>query len=244
MKKDHSLVYIYSGEYILEEGGVTTVVEAGECVFLRKDNRIIMTKQPKGDESFRGIFMVFKRSFLREVFQKIEKKDLPLDVERHKTSVMKLPYTPDIASLFQSMVPYFNTTIIPPEELMNLKLLEGIYSLLNLDKNFYTDLFDFNAPWKPDILDFLNENYMYDLSIEEIAHFTGRRLATFKREFKRISTFSPHKWLMIKRLDVARGKLLNEKKKVSDVYLEVGFKDLSHFSRVYKETYGASPTGI
>ena len=244
MVKNHSLVYVYSGEYILEEGGVTTVVSAGECVFLRKDNRVVMTKQPKGNESFRGIFMMFNRSFLRDVFQKIEKEDLPLDAERHNTSVIKLSYTPDITSLFQSMLPYFDTTRIPPDELMQLKLLEGVYSLLNLDKNFYTDLFDFNDVWKPDILDFLNENYMYDLSIEEIAHFTGRSLATFKREFKKVSVLPPRKWLMNKRLDVAKDKLLNERKRVSDVYLEVGFKDLSHFSRAYKENFGVSPTGI
>lgn len=33
-----------------------------------------------------------------------------------------------------------------------------------------------------DILDYLNENYMYDLSMGEIASYTGRSLATFKRD--------------------------------------------------------------
>jgi AraC-like DNA-binding protein len=32
-------------------------------------------------------------------------------------------------------------------------------------------------------------------------------------------------------------------KKVSDVYLEVGFKNLSHFSRVFKQRFGYAPTG-
>lgn len=242
MVKNHSLVYVYSGEIILEEEGVTTIVGAGECVFLRKDNRVLMTKKPKEDEPFQSIFMMFNRPFLREVFQKIQKRNLPIDVKRHKTSVIKLSYTPDIASLFQSMIPYFDTAIVPANELMQLKQMEGVYSLLNLDKNFYTDLFDFNDPWKVDILDFLNENYMYDLSMEEIAHFTGRSLATFKRDFKKISSLPPRKWLMNKRLEVAKDKLHDGKKKVSDVYLEVGFKDLSHFSRAYKETFGVSPS--
>ncbi|MDR0725200.1 MAG: helix-turn-helix domain-containing protein, partial [Prevotellaceae bacterium] len=37
-------------------------------------------------------------------------------------------------------------------------------------------------------------------------------------------------------------KIRNEGKKVSDVYLEVGFKNLSHFSRVFKQQFGYAPT--
>jgi hypothetical protein len=53
-------------------------------------------------------------------------------------------------------------------------MTEGVLILLNTDKNVYASLFDFVEPWKIDILDFLNENYMYDLSMEEMASYTGR----------------------------------------------------------------------
>ena len=46
---------------------------------------------------------------------------------------------------------------------------------------------------------------------------------------------------MEKRLKVALDKIRNEKKKVSDVYLEVGFKNLSHFSSAFKKQFGYSP---
>lgn len=61
-------------------------------------------------------------------------------------------------------------------------MTEGLYVLLNTDRNLYASLFDFVEPWKIDILDYLNENYMYDLSMGEIASYTGRSLATFKRD--------------------------------------------------------------
>jgi hypothetical protein len=32
---------------------------------------------------------------------------------------------------------------------------------------------------------------MYDLSLEEMASYTGRSLASFKRDFKKISPLSP-----------------------------------------------------
>ena len=48
---------------------------------------------------------------------------------------------------------------------------------------------------------------MYDLSIDEKASYTGRSLATFKRDFKKISDLSPQKWIMQKWLDVAYEKI-------------------------------------
>ncbi len=242
MVKEHALVYVYSGELLLEEKTKKTKITTGECVFLRRDNRITMTKQPKGDEKFKAIFMIFKRNFLREFYQSFDKTQLPKEIEKHTPSVIKLPRTPDILSLFQSMTPYFDSTIQPAPQLMELKLQEGIYSLLNIDKRFCASLFDFTEPWKIDILDFMNESYMQDLSIEEIAGFTGRSLATFKRDFKKISPLSPNKWLMEKRLNIAFDKIRNENKKVSDVYIEVGFKNLSHFSTAFKRQFGYSPT--
>lgn len=65
------------------------------------------------------------------------------------------------------MVPYFNSENKPNDELMQLKLREGLISLLAMNKDFYPTLFDFTEPWKIDILDFLNKNYMHDLSMEE-----------------------------------------------------------------------------
>ncbi len=43
---------------------------------------------------------------------------------------------------------------------------------------------------------------------------------------------------MEKRLSVARNKLENEKKEVSNVYLEVRFKNISHISTAYKKKIG------
>ncbi len=62
-------------------------------------------------------------------------------------------------------------------------MIEGVYVLLNTDINQYASLFDFVEPWKIDILEYLNENYMFDLSMNEIASYTGRSLAIFKRDF-------------------------------------------------------------
>ncbi|MDR3219981.1 MAG: AraC family transcriptional regulator [Dysgonamonadaceae bacterium] len=240
--KEHYLAYVCSGELELTERGKTTRIHNGECVFIRKDNRVSMTKQPKNGEQFKSIFLSFSRKFLREFYQTMDKKQLPEDARRQKVSVYRLPSDrPDIVSLFESMTPYLDSGIPPTDELIRLKIQEGIYVLLNTDKNFYSSLFDFSEPWKIDILDYLNENYMYDLSIEEIASYTGRSLATFKRDFKKISPLPPQKWLIKKRLEAAYEKLQEGGKKISDVYADVGFKNLTHFYFAYERQYGYSP---
>ncbi|HBO10050.1 MAG TPA: AraC family transcriptional regulator [Barnesiella sp.] len=112
----------------------------------------------------------------------------------------------------------------------------------NTDRNLYASLFDFVEPWKIDILDYLNENYMCDLSMKEIASYTGRSLATFKRDFAKVSDLTPQKWIVRRRLEAAHDLIRSGKKKVTEACFDVGFKNLSHFSKVYKEIYGVAPS--
>jgi len=240
----HYLVYLYSGEMLLVENGKEISVRGGDCVFIRRDHRVSFTKRPLGDEDYKSITLKFNRNYLRKYFHAIAPSDIPTNTEPLKSSVIRLPKTPDLESLFLSMTPYFETDIEPQDNVINLKIQEGILSLLNIDKNFYPTLFDFTEPWKIDILDFLNENYTDDLTMEEIAAYTGRSLATFKRDFKKISDVPPQKWLIQKRLQRAYELIKMEGKKVTDVCYEVGFKNRSHFSMAFKKEYGFSPANL
>jgi len=243
MVKDHGLFYVISGEMEINEGGKITRLHKGDCAFIRKDNKVSLKKLPKNGEQFKSIWLKFTRDFLRDFYRTLNKKQLPESAKRLKISLQKLPADrPDIRSLFESMIPYFESPTAPTPELIKMKMTEGVYCLLNTDENYYTALFDFSEPWKIDILDYLNKNYMYDLSMEEIALFTGRSLAAFKRDFTKISPLTPQKWIINKRLEVANEKIAKENRKVSEVYLEVGFKNLSHFSKVYKDTFGYAPS--
>lgn len=220
------------------------MVRKGECAFIRRDIRVNMTKQAYGDEQYQGIFIMFNRNMLRNLYQNLEKNRIPQEAPKFKQSVIKLPQIPEIESLFSSMIPYFAPSVKPKDEFMRLKIIEGVYALLSIEQRFYPTLFDFTEPWKIDILDFLGQNYMYDLSLEDIANFTGRSLATFKRDFKKISELPPQKWIIKKRLEAAYEKIKEEQQKVTDVYMEVGFKNLSHFSTAFKKQYGIPPTAI
>lgn len=239
----HVLVYIYSGELEINERGKITRLRKGDCAFIRKDFSVQMTKQARGGEQFQAVFLMFTTKFLRDFYKRLDRNTLPREAERDKISLYKLPANrPDIVSLFQSMTPYFDSGIQPVDELLQLKMIEGIYVLLRTGKSLYASVFDFADPWKIDIQEFMECNYMNDLSMEEMANYTGRSLSTFKRDFKKFSDLSPQKWLIRRRLEAAREEIRRGARKVSDVCFDVGFKNLSHFSKLYKAAYGVPPT--
>ena len=162
---------MYSGELEINERGRITRLYKGDCAFIRKDFSVQMTKQARDGEQFKAIFLMFTTKFLRDFYNQLDKDTIPKEAKREKVSLCKLPSNrPDIVSLFESMTPYFNSNIQPTDKLFQLKMTEGLYVLLNTSKNLYASIFDFTDPWKIDILEFLERNYMNDLSIEEIAN--------------------------------------------------------------------------
>ncbi len=241
MVRDHTLTYVCEGELEIDVNGQKQTINKNECVFIRRDHRIKMEKRSCGDNPYKGIALTFRRNFLREFYSTLPKKEIPKDASITDITLVKINARPDITSLFESLTPYFDSDVVPSAEIIGLKEREGVYALLNTDKVFYPTLFDFTEPWKIDIMEFMNENYMYDLSMEELAAFTGRSLATFKRDFSKVNSLPPQKWLIQRRLEAAYDKLQNEGKKASEVYLEVGFKDISHFYHAFKKQYGFSP---
>lgn len=84
---------------------------------------------------------------------------------------------------------------------------------------------------------------MYEFTMEDLAHYTGRSFTTFKRDFKKISNLTPEKWLIRKRLEVAYN-LMKEGGMVVDVYTKVEFRNQSHFSAAFKKQYGIAPTAV
>ena len=242
--KEYAINYVYSGEMILDNGNERIHVRKGQCVFIPRDHHITMYKKTFEGEKYCGIFLMFTRNFLREMYGKLGYNRRSSNAKKLDNSVVILPDTVELASLFASMTPYLNPDIKPKDEFMELKLQEGLMTLLSIDKRFAPTMFDFSDPWKIDILNFMENNYMSDLSIEEIAHYTGRSLATFKRDFKKVSDLTPEKWLIKKRLEKAYDLMKHGKKKVVEVCAEVGFRNPSHFSTAFKKHFGVAPSAV
>ncbi len=239
---EFGLNYVASGEMVLDDGKKQVHATEGECLFVPRDLRITMFKQPANGKRYQGIFVTFRQDFLRDMFNIVGASKIKKDTPRLPDGAIKLPQTAELKSLFLSLSPYFDASTKPSDDIMRLKMQEALLALLHIDQRFAPTLFDFSKPWKIDILNFLNSHYMYDLSTEDMAHYTGRSLSTFKRDFKLLSNLTPEKWLIQKRLEVAYDLIKEGKTKIVDVYQQVGFKNPSHFSTAFKKLYGIAPS--
>jgi len=83
---------------------------------------------------------------------------------------------------------------------------------------------------------------MFNLTVEQFARMTNRSISAFKKEFYQYYHTTPGRWLVQKRLELAKSILDAGNKSISEVAFNSGFENLSHFSRVFKEKYGAAPS--
>ncbi len=239
---NHCIIYVRTGSLMVEQGGKITEVRAGSYVFVRRNCTAKITKLSDGETPYRGINLTLHRPILKEYYSRLSKERLPKDFRAINEAATILPKTVELDSLFDSFVAYVDSNQEPAEELLHMRTTEAIMALLAISPEFYPTLFDFNEAWKIDILDFMEENFTEDMTMEEFASYTGRSLATFKRDFSKISNLTPQRWLNERRLEKAHEMLINGKAGASDVGYRVGFKNRSHFCTAFKKRFGVSPS--
>ena len=90
-------------------------------------------------------------------------------------------------------------------------------------------------------LNFIEQNFQNDISVEEIASFCGLNRTYFGRIFKETVGKSPQQFLLSYRMAKAAELLKLTSLSVSDIGNAVGYPNQLHFSRAFKNVYGVSP---
>lgn len=88
------------------------------------------------------------------------------------------------------------------------------------------------------------DNIFNDISVETLAEMTHRSLTSFKKEFKRIFDKPPHRWIIEQRLDRAKILLYSTSRTISEIGLECGFANISHFIKLFKQRYHCTPASF
>ena len=242
--RNHTLAYVYSGQLEVSYKGRVMMVEPGECVFLARNNRVQFRAFPKDGVELKSAFLTLTRQFLVRYYHQLDHSLLPPPDTKRIPALMMLPKENlAVGSLFKALTSFFMAWQMPTRQYMELKECEAAEGLMNINPRFCVNLFDFVGPWKVDIMEFLEENFREELSLDDLALYTGRSLASFKRDFAAISPLSPQRWLTRRRLQEAH-RLMQQGRKPSEFYQQLGFKSLSHFSTAFRREYGKSPSEL
>lgn len=231
-----ALVRVISGEIRIAAANCSFRFFAGDTVLFPKDQLARMSKLPLNGQPCIAISVIFRKDRLDHFYQGIT----PVAERSHEPVLFN--DHPLLQSLFNSLQPYFELSDALPADIAVFKVEEAIRILRVI--NPATDgLLAFNETrGKIDLVTFMKQNFRFNLPLEKFGYLTGRSLTTFKKDFKIAFKSSPGRWLTEKRLELAHYQLTELHRKPSEVYLDVGFEDLSHFSFAFKKRYGYPPS--
>lgn len=234
----HSFARIISGELKVIQADKTYTFGSGDTLLFPCNQLSTLIKNPKDGRPYKALVIFFTPKRLKEFYSN---NSIQL-TKRHTLKIKTFEKHPLLESFFASLIPYFDLESELPEKIVSIKLEEALTILRTIDKDIDNLLADFSAPYKINLTDFMERNYMHNLTMEKFGYLTGRSLTTFKRDFKKAFNTTPQKWIIQKRLELAHYQLSEKGQKPIEVYLETGFENLSHFSFAFKKHFGYAPT--
>lgn len=237
---EHIFLFVAKGTITGYDGHKSHTMKSGDCCIIRKNNLARYNKETDHGE-FEKVVVVLDEDFLRNY---MSKRGIKETTSPQQEAFIPLEKDPLIPMFITSLMPYYNESGNIDGTFSEIKREELLLILLKIHPELEAVLFDFGKPDKIDLKEFMLHNFRFNASIERFAYMTGRSLAAFKRDFKSIFNTSPGKWLVQRRLEEAFFLINKKGKRPSDIYLDLGFEDLSHFSFAFKKLFGKNPTEV
>jgi AraC family transcriptional regulator len=94
------------------------------------------------------------------------------------------------------------------------------------------------------VIEYIEANLDKDLTLAELAGVAGFSLSHFKPLFRQAVGMPAHRFVLERRVERARARLLEGAGSLTDIALETGFAHPSHMARCMRRVLGASPSQI
>ena len=236
------IIYVLEGKKIWHTSQGSYSLKKDTCVFVRKGATIV---EQFFDADFCFLLFFIPDEFIADV---LKTKSTPIrQTNKRHEPVIAFDYSASVRAFFQSMQVYFESSNDPDQSLLELKFRELILTIADNPKN--TELLSYfhcllQDPQCASLQRVMEDNFCFNLKLEEYAKLSSRSLSAFKRDFLKVYNTSPGKWLMEKRLSHALHLLTNMGKTVGETAFESGFENASHFSRAFRQRFGNSPASM
>jgi AraC-like DNA-binding protein len=238
----HGLGMVVSGSMEFNDGETTVTFRPGDPYFVRRNRLLKFNKRPSDKEEYRSISIAFDDQTLKDFSLK---HSIHPDKKTEGSAFVGLQADELLTGFLTSLIPYESLTDDPSAApLLHLKQDEALLMLLRHDPSLKNILFDFSVPDRIDLEAFMEKNFHFNVSLERFSYLTGRSLSTFKRDFEKLYGQTPSRWLLHRRLKEAHYLIAHKGMNASDIYLDLGFEDLSHFSYAFKKQFGTAPSRI
>ncbi|MCB0600018.1 MAG: AraC family transcriptional regulator [Saprospiraceae bacterium] len=200
------LVYVLSGKktYMTINGEWT--LKPGQSLYLKKGAEII---HQYFDDEYCMLGFFLSDDLIRETFKELQgKRRLNQSGSKDQTTAFEIETSTFLEGYFLSMLSYFRGVDRPTDDIMVLKLKELLINLMNCDSDLVSYFAVISDEERPSLERIMENNFCFNLKLEEYAELCHRSLSTFKRDFQQQFGESPGKWLTKKRVE--RGQFVEE----------------------------------
>ena len=238
--EQHLLYVVLGGSVKLTCGRQSWTVGKNQMILLRKAHSVTYEKQGSPETGlFESQLFAINDELLKD-FLTTQQIAIPQMTEELGAQVS--PMSERLVAYCWSLSPYFNDPSQVNPGLLRLKVMELLYNVMDCSKNIFRQMLQLRQPVKVDVHRVVEDNYTSPISLEELAYLSGRSLSSFKRDFQSIYGEPPAKWIREKRLSRAQQMLQSTQLSVADVAYSLGFENPTHFSRIFKQQFGYSPS--
>ena len=206
---------------------------------LMKAGHCLMTEKLSAVHNYRSILLFFPNEIVSKIMRKAAVKVIKGQINQ---SVYAFQYDAFIQRFVTSLLDISKLSRATQEKLLEVKLEEILLYLTEINGfDFLNSLLSNGSNNKQKIIYTVESNLFSKLTIPELAFLCNMSVSTFKREFEKCYCDSPMKWFQNKRLEHAHYLIHQEQKNASEIFLDIGYENLSSFIQAYKIKYGITP---
>ncbi len=240
--EEYEIYYLIQGERYYFIKDKTYHIKKGYLIFI--DQNILHKTADVEEPGHERVLINLRKDFLNSFPYYISEKLFQF------FSMEKCIITPDsdeqrkIEGILEEMYKeYLSERDEPPIYLQTLviQLLYFMNKMVEKNLNYPRDYYNITYQRVSEVVEYININYKEQLSLTELSKQFYFSPFYLSRLFKKVTGFSLVEYINSIRVKEAQELLKRSNKKISEIAFEVGYDNITHFERVFKQITNLSP---